>query len=362
MHKIIIYLIVSILLQFVLSCSKAPQLTKPDDRYCLSDSLKRMVTKDTAQVKNLFEELNLSAKVSFDRDNVVPVFPIVGGIVTSLDVELGDYVKKDQVLAVIKSGQFADYTQQLITAEANLLQAQKNLHTKEDMFEDGLASKTDVSLAQKEVRNAEAELNRIKEITKIYNIGTTSDYIVRAPVDGFVVDKKIARDMQIRPDRTESIFTISSLNDVWILADVYQTDIAKVKVGYQATVTTISYPDKKFPGTIDKIFNVLDENSPALKVRIRLQNPDFILKPGMFCKVNLVFEQPEKMICLPSKAIIFDKNKNYAMIYHDACNIETREIKTFSTIGERTYIESGIKPNEIVLSKYHLLVYDALND
>lgn len=347
---------------FQTACGSKQHLTTNNEHFCLSDSMKKKVVIDTVKLVQLKEELKLTAKVSFDEDKVVPIFAIVGGTVTDVEVELGDYVKKGQVLAVIKSSRLVEYTQQLITAQANLLVAQKNLNVKEELFQDGLASKSDVSLAEKEVQNNEAELNRIKEINKLYNVNGQSDYIIRSPMDGFVVEKKIARDMQIREDRNESIFTISSLSDVWIMADVYQTDISKVKVGDPAYIATISYPDKIYKAAIDKIFNVIDSQLPALKVRLRLQNLDFALKPGMFCSVKLHFDRPEQKVAVPASSIIFDKNKYYTIVYRGNCSLETREVNIFSTIGQTSYIQLGLQPNELILSKYHLMVYDALND
>ena len=83
---------------------------------------------------------------------------------------------------------------------------------------------------------------------------------------------------------------------------------------------------------------------------------------GMSDEHLSVGKKGEKMIAVPSKAVIFDKNKNFVMIYHERCNLETREIKIDHASGNYTYIRAGLKIGEKVMSKYQLLVYDALND
>jgi cobalt-zinc-cadmium efflux system membrane fusion protein len=216
--------------------------------------------------------------------------------------------------------------------------------------------------ANQEKRNAEASLKRIKEIFSIYSIGRNSDYIVKAPASGFIVEKKINNDMQVRPDNTDNLFTISSMNEIWVMANVYESDIAKVKEGYDVNVSTISYPDKVFKGKIDKIFNVLDPETRVMKVRIRLENPGYALKPEMFATVAVQYPENRELIAVPAKSVIFDRNKHYVMVYQKRCDVDTREVDVYQTVGDVAYLNKGLKAGEKVISKYQLLVYDALND
>jgi cobalt-zinc-cadmium efflux system membrane fusion protein len=88
-----------------------------------------------------------------------------------------------------------------------------------------------------------------------------------------------------------------------------------------------------------------------------------MLKPEMFAQVNIKSDESiDKMPAIPAAAIIFDKNKNFVMVYKDKCSIETREIEAAQTVGDVAYIKSGLQPGEKIISQYQLLVYDALND
>jgi cobalt-zinc-cadmium efflux system membrane fusion protein len=185
---------------------------------------------------------------------------------------------------------------------------------------------------------------------------------VRSPLNGFVIEKKINQDMLLRNDRSDNIFDIAEINDVWAIANVNESDINQVKLGYDAAVTTLSYPDKIFTGKVDKIFNIIDPETKAMKVRIKLHNNDYLLKPEMRATIKLSFTEPEQMLSVPSSAIIFDKSRYFVMVYKDRHNIETRPVEVFRTVGDLSYISSGLQEGEKVMTHNQLLVYDALND
>src|SRR3977135_3577454 len=100
-----------------------------------------------------------------------------------------------------------------------------------------------------------------------------------------------------------------------------------------------------------------------MKVRIKIPNKGNLLKPEMFAQINIKYDDGGSQLpAIPAEAVIFDKNKNYVMVYKDKCDIETREVEIFQTIGNRAYIKSGLNAGEKIITQYQLLVYDALND
>jgi cobalt-zinc-cadmium efflux system membrane fusion protein len=132
--------------------------------------------------------------------------------------------------------------------------------------------------------------------------------------------------------------------------------------GLNAQITTLSYPDKIFYGKIDRIFNILDPQTKSMKVRVRLANPGFVLKPEMNAVIVVNYEEPQTMLAVPSEAVVFDNSRYYAMVYKDPSHIETREVEVYQQTGKITYIKSGIEEGETVITKNLLLIYDALND
>lgn len=355
-------LLLVISLAGTVGCHSSEKPSEDAQAFMLSDTMMHRIVLDSVADEPIRNELTLVGKIVADESKVIEVFPLVGGNVEEVNAELGDYVRKGQSLALIRSGEVADFERQMIQAQADLLVAQKNLKSTQELFESKLAPEREVNSAQKEVDNAQAELNRVKEIFRIYGLGKTSSYVVRSPIDGFVIQKKINREMQLRSDHSESLFTIGQLSDVWVLANVNESDIGQVKLGMEAQIGILSYPGEVFKGKVDKVFNVLDPETKAMTVRIRLQNAGYKLKPGMHATVKLQFLEGGNMLAIPSRAIIFERSKHWVMVFHSRSNIETRPIEVYRSLGDRAYIREGLKAGERIISKNQLLIYDALND
>jgi len=346
----------------VTSCKKDIENPQTNTSFALSDNMLKTTSTATAQTQNVTNELSFYGKITADNNKMIDVYPLVGGNVIKVNVELGDYVKKGQVLATIKSTDIADFEKQSLDAKSDLLVAKNNLKVAQELFDGKLNSESDVLQAKSEVNKAQSQLSKVQETYKIYNIKAGSIYEVTAPISGFIIQKSINQDMLLRSDRSENIFDIAEISEVWAMANINEIDINKVKLGIDADVTTLSYPDKVFKGKVDKIFNVIDPETKAMQARIKLQNPGYLLKPDMNANIKLSIKEDKSMIAIPSEAIVFDKSKNFVMIFKDRHNIETREVEVYRVVGKTTYITSGLKENEKVITNNQLFIYRALND
>ena len=344
------------------SCKKQRNATDSSQQYFISDSFFKQLGFDTTRIHTVESELNLIGSVAFDDDKVVKIFSFSGGIIQSLRVELGDYVRKGQTLAVIRSTEMADYQNQQVSALSDMELARKNALQAKDMYANQLISEKDYIAAQKELQKAESELRRINEILSIYGDETASGYTIKSPISGYIVQRNAAEDMEFRADSPDPLFTISNLNRIWVIGNVYESDIPKIKLGYEADVRTISYPDRIFKGKIDKIYNVIDPDTKALKIRVDLDNPELMLKPDMFANICVRYDEHIKLICIPSEAIVFDNSKNYVMVFHNKRDIETREVQIYRVTGSNTYILSGLQEGEVIITSNSLVIYNALHD
>jgi len=351
-----------LLTAFALTKCKPKLATEEATAFMLSDTMMNRISIDTVTNQSVRSEITLVGKVVADENRVIKVFPLVGGNVEDVKVELGDYVRKGQTLATIRSGEVADFERQNSQAQSDLLLAEKNFRVAQDLFETKLNSQREVTSAQKELEQARAEVSRIREVYQIYGVGKSSTYTVKAPIEGYILEKNVNRDMQLRSDNTDNLFTVGQISEVWVLANVNESDIGRVKTGMAASVQTLSYPDEQFRGRVDKIYTVLDPNTKALTVRIRLDNRAMKLKPEMHATVTLRYEDGGQMATVPAGSVIFDKSRHYVMVFRSRSDIETREVNVLKSIGNVSYIQSGVKPGDRVISKNQLLVYDALND
>ncbi|MCG2613186.1 efflux RND transporter periplasmic adaptor subunit [Terrimonas sp. NA20] len=351
-----------LLLIMVATSCKQEAAKEVSKGFALTDTMMNRIGIDSASVRPVMNELRFSGKITPQDNKMANIFPIVSGYVTRLNVSLGDHVKKGEVLAVIRSTDVADFEKQRRDAETDVLVAKKNLKAAQELNESRLNTDRDVVAAQKELETSQAELDRVNEVFSIYHVNKGSYYNVIAPISGFITDKKINPDMQLPPNLGESIFTIAQIDEVFVTANVYETDIARLQLNMPAEVELLSYPGKKFTGKIDKILNVLDPETKTLKIRIKLPNPGYALKPEMAATVYIRYEDNQTMTSVPAEAVVFDKSRNYLMVFHRKDSIETRVIEPLKTTAGITYITAGVSSGEKVIVKNALLVYDALND
>lgn len=344
------------------SCKNEKKTEEVRETFVMSDKMLSTTKTETASLQLLKNELNFYGKITADNNKMIEIFPIVGGNVTKVYVELGDYVQKGQLLASIRSTEVAGFEKELDDAKNDVLIAKNNVKVSQELFDGKLSAERDVVEAKSQLDKAQSQLHRIQETYKIYNIKGGATFEVRSPLSGFIIQKNINQDMLLRNDKSDNIFDIAQIDDVWAIANVNESDINQVKLGIEAEVNTLSYPDKKFYGKVDKIFNIIDPETKAMKVRIKLNNEGYLLKPEMRATIKLSYIENRQMIAIRSKAVIFDKSKSYVMIFKDRSNIETRQVEVFRQVDETTYISSGLKVGENIITENQLLIYDALNN
>jgi cobalt-zinc-cadmium efflux system membrane fusion protein len=344
------------------SCKKNSTAADTTQKYVMPDSLARTLKYDTVRTSRLISTVTLSGKVDFNEDKVARIYPMVSGTTQGINVMLGDAVSAGQVLGVIKSSEMAGYSNDLVNAKSNLSVAKKNSDATKDMAQSGLASQKDLLAAQAAYEQAQSELNRVQEVLKINGGGANGDYVMRSPVNGFVVEKFATDNMAIRADNSTNLFTIADLKTVWVIANVYESNISLIHPNDEVDITTLSYPDKVFKGKVDKIMNVLDPVNKVMKVRIVLPNPDYLLKPEMFANVTITNKESSDALSVPSAAIIFDHSQNYVLVYHSNSDIRITSVKVITATGNISYITGDVKDGDTVIESQAILIYQMLNN
>jgi cobalt-zinc-cadmium efflux system membrane fusion protein len=348
---------------FFMACGES-QEKKPvadKDKYVIPDTIFHTLKIDTVTNSQFMNTITLTGKVGFNEDNVIPVFSMVSGNVSDVKVMLGDYVQAGQVLALVRSSEMAQYSTDLVNAQSNLRIAEKNLDKTKDMYKSGLASLTDSLSAEVAVQQAKAELNRTNTVLKINSSNSQGEFVVRAPISGFIVQKSATNNTTIRGDNNTSLFTISDLKNVWIQANVYESNISLIHAGEGVDVTTLAYPGKVFKGRIDKVMNVLDPTSKVMKVRVVLPNTDYALKPEMYASITVNDKENRQCLSVSSHAIIFDHSQYYVLVYNSKSDVKITPVQIINQVGDKTFIASGVNNGDKVISSQAILIYDALN-
>lgn len=351
---------------FLYSCaSKQTESAPPKQQVCISDSLAKIITIDTAGISNVNDELKLSGEISFNDNKVVKVFPFSSGQVMKVMVSLGDRVSKGQPLAVIKSADVAGNYSDLSTAGNDVAIAKRQMESAESLFKSGLSSEKEYIEAKEDYQKALGAAGKLKNQIEINGGGNTSangTYIIKAPINGYVVEKKINQGGFIRTDANDNLFTVGDIRDVWVWANVYETDVARVKEGYAATITTLAYPDKTFKGVVDKVNEVLDPVTKVMKIRIKLSNDSLQLKPEMFANIMITNKEGLKVITIPASSLISDNGKNYVVLYRSNCDLGIKEVQAIKNVADKAYIAAGLSIGDKVISQNQILLYNALKE
>lgn len=351
---------------FFCNCKTNTDSTTPTDTeadpYCLNAQMKKTTTFTNVKERPIHEQLVLTGKIEYNQNDLVAFKSLLSGVVDEVKFELGDDVKKGEVLAVVKSTEIQDLSQERRALESQVVLLKKQLQTKKELLEDGLIAKSEMLETEFEFQNALYQLQKINANLNLYKAIGNGKFQIIAPKNGYIVQKNIAVGQTITADDENSLFSISNLNEVWVMINIYPNELKYIKTGNSVKVKTLTDPDKLYNGKIDKIYNVLDPEEHVFKARVVLQNSDLHLLPGLI--TDIVIDKDSTLgsaTAIPNNAIIFENNKNYIIIYKDTCNLKTLKVTTIAKNEEFTYIKEKIDHNEKVITQNTLILYEELN-
>jgi cobalt-zinc-cadmium efflux system membrane fusion protein len=311
------------------------------------------------QEENVAEIIKLNGKIQANEDHQAKVYALVSGKIKSVNVALGDKVQKGQLLAVLQSMEVAGMSNDLTLAESNVAMTKKNLETTKDLYQGNLATEREYTNAQVDYNKALSELNRAKQVSAITG-GKNASYELEAPLTGYVIERNITGNSEVRSDNSNPLFVVADLSTVWIIANVYESDIDRIHTGDAVQVTTLANPNAPYEGKIDKIYNVLDPATRTMKVRISMTNTNTELKPEMFVTVKVNGQPASSMLTIPSQAIVLDNSKNYVVV-KDTTGLHIKEIQLIKRVDEKAYIQ-GLTAGENVVTNSQVFIYQALSE
>jgi cobalt-zinc-cadmium efflux system membrane fusion protein len=327
---------------------------------------------DTVMTRDVAENLRFTGKVSYDQSRVDRVFPVVSGTVLDVTAALGARVSKGQALARVQSADVSGFLNDYNSAKSDYAVAKRTADNTEQLYKTNFASQSDLVAAREGLVKAQSALTRAEQVVKLYGANTSSAaspiYQVKAPASGFVVERNVNPGVQLRPDNATPLFTISDLSRVWIMLNVYETDIAQLKMGQQVSIQALAYPDKTFTGTITNISNAVDPDTRILQARVELPNPDGLLKPDMFCTVslNLTNTSPAgKQLAVNPKSVIFSQDKYFVIKQNGPNKYAIVPVTVVSSTSNYSYVEvknGQLKPGDQVVTEGSLLLYNDLSD
>ena len=244
------------LLMFFFSCSqnkKGIEVVEEEIGFCLNDFMSDDIIKVPVIQSPISESILLNANVESNSDNVVHFVSLVSGVVTKTYFTLGEKVKKGQVLLEMMSSELSNLSSQKTSLQSQILVAQRELESVQEMHRDKIASQRDLIEAQSNLDILKAELqNTTAQLNMFSTSSERNVYQVKAPTSGTILGKNVASGTQISAEG-DPLFTISDLNEVWIMANIYAGNIPYVKKDMSVEIKTVAYPDDLFSGKINSI-------------------------------------------------------------------------------------------------------------
>ncbi len=263
--------------------------------------------------------ITLPGEIRFNEDRTAHIVPRLSGVAESVSADLGQRVKKGQVLAIISSPELAELRSASMAAQKRLSLAQLTYEREKKLWQDKISAEQDYLQAQQAYREAEINAQTSKSKLSALNAddteGKLNRYVLRAPFDGIVIEKHIALGEAVKEDA--NIFLISDLSSVWVEVVLTPKDLENAQIGDEVTIRSTS-TNLSAVGKINYIGNLLGEQTRTAKARVVITNPNLVWRPGLFVNVALghgkkdiaVAVQPDAIQTLEGKTVVFIKVPN----------------------------------------------------
>ncbi len=322
------------------SQSDVPDLATVD----LSSERVQLTGMRTAQAtrEKLVPEVRIPGYVTPNEGGLAQITTRFAGFLERLEVsQTGQHVKKGQVLASI-------YSPELLAAEQEFLDARKWAAKPTDVRAgtEGLASDARRKLELLGLTDAD-----LTELTKTGKPMRTLK--LRSRVDGYVLQKNAVEGDYVQPGTV--LFAVADLSTVWVVADVYESEIERVHVGERATLKLAALPSHAFAGTVQFVYPSVDRDTRTLRVRLQFANPGLLLKPNMYGDVTLEVGQVDALV-VPAEALVDTGEKQYVFVARAGGHFDPRRVRVGVRSGPNVQILEGLSAGETVVTTANFLL------
>lgn len=305
------------------------------------------VRTEAAQRRSLDKVVRAAGRIEPDERRTYAISPKFEGYVERLYVNVtGQPVGKGQAL-------FEVYSPELVSAQREYAIAAQGVESLK-----GAGNDTQAGMQQL----AESSLQRLKnwdiseaQVKALAQSGETKRTLTfRSPVAGIVTEKKALQGMRFMPG--EALYQVADLSSVWVFADVFEQDIAAIKLGAKATVRINAYPDKRFEGKVSYIYPTLNAATRTVPVRVELANPGGLLKPAMFAQVELPASAKADVVTIPTSAVIDSGTRQIVLVQKGEGRFEPRQVKLGARSDNHVEVIEGITDGEAVVVAANFLI------
>jgi cobalt-zinc-cadmium efflux system membrane fusion protein len=258
------------------------------------------------------QTISVGGRITFDDLNVTRVFSPVNGRITQVLANLGERVSVGAALVKIVSPDVGSSVSDLMKARADLTAAQHEYRRQQELFAARASSQKDFDTAESNFRKAKAEHERAQQKAQLLRTGTVDEvkqeYTLRSRIAGEVISRNVNPGAEVQglysgASNPQELFTIGKLDPIWVLADVYEMNLASIKKDAVVSVKLPAFPDETFSGKVDWISAALDPVARTARVRCILANPNHKLKPEMYQRVSISVAG-QKLLAIPRRSVL----------------------------------------------------------
>jgi cobalt-zinc-cadmium efflux system membrane fusion protein len=306
-------------------------------------------------------EVQTTGTVAFDGDISTQVLSPISGPVMRILVEPGAWVKKGAVLATVSSPDFASAVSDFRKAQATAVQTRRVAGLDSALFKNDGIARRDMEQAQTDALSAEADRDAALQALEALGVDSSTlsglrenkamaavQGVIRAPIEGTVVEKLINPGQLLQAGTTPT-FTVADLSTVWVMASVFESDLASVVHGDKVDIVTGASP-KPLTGTVDYVQALVDPATKATQVRVVVPNTGHLLKRDMYVTATIHSSKEKKGILLPVSAVLRDENNlPFVFVQLPAGGFERRQVTLGSRVNDQYEVSAGLKDGERVI-------------
>ncbi len=301
----------------------------------------------TVQCQEMKDTIRTTGTVAIDERRLSFVQLRISGHIEKVFADATyQYVRKGQPL-------FTIHSPELVTAEREYLLAKQNAQSLSQSTIPGVATGVNSLLESSRERLAQWNIPQ-QEITRLESTGQVGESLeFDSPVSGYITERNAFPNLTVQPDTR--LYTVADLSTVWVLAQVFQNDLGRVKVGSPASLTVDSYPGRTFQGRVDFIYPDVDMTTRTARARLVFPNSRLTLTPGMF--VNVVFEvNLGKQLAIPASGVLYSGTRQIVFVDRGSGYLEPREVQLGPQAGEEYAVLKGLRAGERIVTSANFLI------
>ena len=304
-----------------------------------------------------------NARLAYDEDVTARVSSPVAGRVVRLMVRAGDRVRRGAALAELDSPDLASAQSDLAKAQSDETHKRQSVERTRALVETETGSRKDNEAAEADLQQAVAETRRAAQ--RIHNLATetatatvsgSGRFMLRAPIDGVVVDRQINAGMEVRPDFANPLFVITDTEKLWALVDLPEAALGAVRGGQPVELEVDAWPGQRFAGVVRHVGAALDPVSRRLQVRCEITNADGRLKAEMFSRVAFLADAQVTGVRVPNASLVLNGMQSFVIVEQEPGVFARRPVQLRWSGPDTSYLSAGLHAGERIVSEGALLL------